>query len=191
MESSRCHGWVTIPNALSFFRLLLIPIYVNIYCNANVAYDYFLAATILALSCLTDYIDGKIARRFNMISTIGKILDPLADKATQLTLIICLAFKYYVFRYLIVLYVTKELFQIVAGIINWKNGKMLKGALITGKVCTAVLFVSLILLVLLPNLPADYVTGIVVVDMMFISASFLDYIFAYLFRPHLFSPIPK
>ena len=81
---------LTIPNLLSLFRLVLIPVYVTIYLNAKETTDYFIAAMILAVSCLTDLVDGKIARHFNMISTLGKILDPLADKATQFTLIIWL-----------------------------------------------------------------------------------------------------
>ena len=66
---------LTIPNILSLFRLVLIPVYVAIYLNG----DYYLAAGILAVSCLTDLIDGKIARHFILISTVGKILVPLAD----------------------------------------------------------------------------------------------------------------
>ena len=61
----------TIPNMLSLFRLGLIPVYVIIYLRAERFSDYALAAGILAVSCFTDLIDGKIARRFNMISTIG------------------------------------------------------------------------------------------------------------------------
>ena len=57
----------TIPNLLSLFRLALIPVYVIIYLNASDYRDYFIAAAILAVSCLTDLIDGKIARHFNMI----------------------------------------------------------------------------------------------------------------------------
>ena len=95
---------LTIPNLLSLFRLVLIPVYVVIYLNAQELADYFLAAGILAVSCLTDMIDGKIARRFNMISNLGKILDPIADKTTQFTLLICLAIKHPVLRYLAVLF---------------------------------------------------------------------------------------
>ena len=64
----------TIPNVLSLFRLLLIPVYVVLYLKAEKPEDYFLAAAILAVSCLTDLIDGKIARHFNMISNTGKII---------------------------------------------------------------------------------------------------------------------
>ena len=81
----------TIPNILSLFRLALIPLYVSIYLNAKQEADYYLAAAILAVSCLTDLIDGQIARRFDMISTVGKVLDPFADKVTQFTLVVCLA----------------------------------------------------------------------------------------------------
>jgi CDP-diacylglycerol--glycerol-3-phosphate 3-phosphatidyltransferase len=70
----------TIPNILSLFRLILIPVYIHIYLNAQSLADYHLAAAILAVSCLTDAVDGQIARRFNMITAVGKVLDPLADK---------------------------------------------------------------------------------------------------------------
>ena len=70
----------TIPNLLSLFRLALIPVYIYIYLGATETYQYITAGTIMAVSCLTDLIDGKVARRFNMVSTLGKILDPLADK---------------------------------------------------------------------------------------------------------------
>ena len=70
----------TIPNMLSLFRLLLIPVYVVIYLNATEAHEYFLAGSILAVSCLTDMIDGKIARKYNLITDFGKFMDPLADK---------------------------------------------------------------------------------------------------------------
>ena len=84
----------SIPNLLSFFRLVLIPVYAYIYLNATQTYQYFIAGSIMAVSCLTDMIDGKIARHFNMITTLGKILDPVADKVTQFTLTLCLSLKY-------------------------------------------------------------------------------------------------
>ena len=121
----------TIPNLLSLFRLVLIPVYIILYLNATDAADYILAAAILAVSCITDMIDGKIARHFNLISTVGKILDPVADKATQFSLIICLALKYPVLWYLVALFVIKEGFMLIAGGLRLKKGKMLKGALMS------------------------------------------------------------
>ena len=98
---------LTIPNLLSLFRLVLIPVYIVIYLNARNLPDYYLAAGILAVSCLTDLIDGKVARHFNMITTIGKILDPLADKATQFSLIICLTVRYPILWNIVVLFLAQ------------------------------------------------------------------------------------
>ena len=117
---------LTVPNMLSLSRLALIPVYVLIYINAQQRTDYFLAASILAVSCLTDLIDGKVARHFQMETTLGKILDPLADKATQLTLIICLAVKYPVLWNVFVLFIIKESFQLIAGTIKLKQGVILR-----------------------------------------------------------------
>lgn len=169
----------TIPNMLSLFRLVLIPVYVVIYLNATETQEYFLAAAILAVSCLTDMIDGKIARHFNMISTVGKILDPIADKATQFTLTLCLSIKYPVLRFVLVLFVVKEGFQGIAGLINLRRGKILPGALLAGKICTTVLFVSLILLVLMPELSETVVNVIAIIDFLFLAISFISYILAY------------
>lgn len=182
----------TIPNILSLFRLLLIPVYIHIYMTAQTLADYHLAAAILAVSCLTDAVDGQIARRFNMITVVGKILDPLADKITQFTLIICLAMRHPVMWSIIGLFVAKELFQFVAGYIIVRHGRILKGAQITGKICTTILFASLTLLVLLPDIHPNWVLGITIVDGIFLLIAFIDYIFVYVRRSEeLTEALPK
>lgn len=170
---------LTIPNLLSLFRLFLIPVYVLIYLNASAPMHYYIAGTILAMSCLTDLLDGKIARRFNMVSTVGKVLDPLADKATQFTLILCLAIRYEVLWLIVGLFVLKESFQLIAGLLTLRHGKMLTGALFSGKLCTVVLFLSLILLVLFPVFPRNAVITIAAIDGAFMLIAFGDYIRTY------------
>ena len=179
----------TIPNILSLFRLVLIPVYIIIYLNARDNTDYYIAAGILAVSCLTDLIDGKIARHFNMISNIGKILDPLADKLTQFALILCLSMKYPILWYLVGLFVIKESFQLIAGGINLKKGIMLKGALLSGKICTTVLFISLILMVMLPSLPVNAIGAIVLIAAVFMLISFSEYLLTYSKRKHKFQSL--
>ena len=170
---------MTIPNLLSLFRLLLIPVYATVYLNAAEDYQFFLAGGILAVSCLTDMIDGKIARKYHMITTLGKVLDPLADKLTQLTLTVCLSMKYPVLYPVLGLFIVKELFQLTLGIVFLRKGKMLPGALLAGKVCTTVLFISLIALVLVPNMNPATVTLIAATDSVFLGISFINYILAY------------
>ena len=170
----------TIPNFMSLFRLALIPVYAYLYLTATERYQFTLAGLILAVSCLTDMIDGKIARKYNMITTLGKILDPLADKLTQLTLTICLSMKYPILYPVLVLFVLKELFQLVLGVLFLHRGKMLPGALMAGKVCTTILFISLTALVLIPHIPSAAVTALAGIDAVFLTISFVSYALAYL-----------
>ena len=169
----------TIPNALSLFRLALIPVYTMIYLNARGYRACFLAAGILAASCLTDMIDGKIARRFDMISNVGKILDPLADKLTQFSLTVCLSIRYPVLRGVLILFVIKEVFQATTVYVMFRKGKVLSGALWAGKICTTVLFVSFIILILMPDLPTNLVTAIAITDAAFLSLAFIRYFLAF------------
>lgn len=169
----------TIPNILSLVRLAMIPVYMVIYLRATKPEEFFAAGAILAASCLTDLIDGWIARKYNMISTLGKVLDPIADKATQLTLTFSLSLKYPVLKRVLMLLTFKEAFQLVAGILALRKGKMLSGAMLTGKICTTVLFVSLIALVLFPQMPAHAIDTISLVDALFLALSFAGYILAY------------
>lgn len=169
----------TIPNILSFFRLLLIPVYIYLYLTAQSTAQYVAAGLVLALSCLTDMVDGRIARKYHMVSKVGMLLDPVADKATQAALLVCLSMKYPILYPVLGLLVIKESFQLIALIIAFLNGKMLPGALLVGKVCTTVLFVSLIAIVLFPDIPSKIVDLIAVVDACFLGVSFVCYICAY------------
>ena len=172
----------TVPNLLSLFRLLLIPVYIRIYLKADQHGDYILAGSILAVSCLTDLADGMIAREFHMVTRLGKILDPLADKLTQFFLLLTLSSKYPFVAPMLSLFVVKELFQLSAMLFFMQKGKALSGALPAGKICTAALFISLILLVLLPNLNKTIVFSLISVDTALLFYSFYNYLQAYFGR---------
>ena len=167
------------PNLLSLFRLALIPVYVYIYLNARSALDYYLAGFILAISCFTDMVDGKIARHWGLITPLGRLLDPIADKMTQLVLTICLSLKYPVMWPVLVLFLAKEFFQFFAALIHYRNGKALDGAIPAGKICTTVLFSSFILLVVIPEMNPRVVDLLAAVDGVFLVFAFVQYIFAF------------
>ena len=81
----------SIPNLMGYFRILLIPVF----CYTYIAKEkYLLAAGIVLLSGLTDLFDGLVARKFNMVTELGKALDPIADKLTHAALAVCLAVRY-------------------------------------------------------------------------------------------------
>ena len=112
----------TIPNILSFFRLILIPVLIWSYV---VKKNYAATGWILLLSGLTDIADGFIARRFHMISNLGKILDPVADKLTQATMLFCLFTRFPHMILPLVLMAFKELYMAVSGcLIMKKTGKV-------------------------------------------------------------------
>ena len=180
----------TIPNLLSLFRLVLIPVYVTIYLRAATPGEYILAGSILTLSCLTDVLDGMIARRFHMVSQVGKVLDPVADKATQFTLTLCLSVKHPELKPVLILLVLKESFQLIAMVVSFLHGKARPGALIPGKVCTAVLFSSLIALVLFPNLSNRLVKIIALLDSILLLFSFVSYVLAYLGKQSKLRDLP-
>ena len=169
----------TVPNALSLTRILLIPVYVIVYLNAKQEQDYVLAAAILAVSCLTDLIDGQIARRFDLVTNMGKVLDPLADKMTQLAVTVCLSMKYPALRSVLLLFIFKEVFQLSVAAVMYHRGKVLPGSLFAGKLCTTVLFSSLTLLVLLPDLTLRVVNFIAITDILFLSYAMICYTLAF------------
>ena len=166
----------SIPNLMGYFRILLIPLFSWMYCTADSTGDYYAAAVVVGISGLTDMFDGKIARRFNMITELGKFIDPLADKLTQAALLICLAVRYPLMRAVLVLFVIKEGFMVVMGALLLPRGKKLDGAMWFGKVCTAVLYAVLFLLLLLPGIGIAAADVLIAVCGVFLLFSFLMYV---------------
>ena len=133
---------LTIPNALTLFRLILIPVYVRLYLNASSSSDYLLAGAVLSISCLTDMIDGKIARHFNMISHLGKVLDPLADKMMTITVFVCLSFAGIIQWWVIALIFAKDILLIAGGVKLYKEMSGVFKANVLGKAATVFLVIG-------------------------------------------------
>ena len=95
---------LTIPNLLSFFRVILAMVFLGVFYNPDVENKRAVLTLILVVSAISDLLDGKIARRFNMVSELGKILDPVADKITQGVLLICLLSKYDLLKWMFVFF---------------------------------------------------------------------------------------
>lgn len=127
---------VTIPNILSFIRICLIPIIVWLYVGEK---NYPLTGIMVILSSMTDIIDGIIARKFNMTSDLGKVLDPIADKATQGVVAILLAIRFPMMILLVCLGIIKELFMAISGFLVIKKQGIVLGANWHGKLNTVVI----------------------------------------------------
>ncbi|WP_066504490.1 CDP-diacylglycerol--glycerol-3-phosphate 3-phosphatidyltransferase [Abyssisolibacter fermentans] len=105
---------MNIPNILTTIRFILIPIYVLIFFS-YMEYSVIYATCIFILAGITDVLDGYIARKYDMITKWGTILDPLADKLTLITVIVCLYIKNYLPFWVLVFIVIKELLMIFGG----------------------------------------------------------------------------
>ena len=115
------------------------------------------------LSALTDVIDGRIARKFNMVSDLGKIIDPIADKFTEGILLLCLINKYPLMLAVIIIFILYEAFMLIAGFMIFKRHDKLNSAKWYGKVCTVILYAVCILLIVIPSVPkivADCMCGL-------------------------------
>lgn len=171
--------YFSIPNLMGYFRILLIPIYLIVYIRADSVRDYQIAAGIMVLSFLSDFLDGKIARRFNMVTEFGKILDPIADKMTQGTLALSFTFRYPAMGVLLLLFLLKETIMGILGAYMMHKGYRMGGAKMHGKICTAVLDLVMFLVLLLPNLPYLAVNLMVAVSVCVMAVSLCLYLRMY------------
>lgn len=169
-----------IPNILSYIRILLIPLFVYMYLTAQTTMDCFYAALVLAISSLSDLFDGKIARKFNMISELGIALDPIADKLTHIAVAVCLCTRYRIFLIPVCILVCKETYMGVMNLYKIKTKKKkLGGAEMFGKVSTVIVFCAMILLVLLPQMPEVFVYMLTALCSAALMVSWIGYFFVF------------
>ena len=143
---------LSIPNLITYFRLLLVPVFVYVYFEDR----HGLALGVLILSGASDTLDGWIARRFHMVTDLGKVIDPVADKLTQGTMIFCVAWHVRSMWFLLGLLAAKEITMGLLGLYTLKKTGFVNSAKWYGKVCTWVLYISMALMVMFPDLPARY-----------------------------------
>lgn len=145
---------LTVPNILSFFRIIMIPMIVVLYNNGL----YTAAGITVLVSGLTDAVDGYIARKFNQISTLGKALDPIADYLTQIVITYCIARKHPVVMLLFIILIVKQLIMGIGGLLFINRSGTTFSARWWGKLATAALFAGMTLILLFPNIPAWLIT---------------------------------
>lgn len=149
---------LTIPNLLSLIRLLLVPLIAWLNWGAK---NYIMAGVVVVISALTDVADGFIARKFNMISDLGKILDPIADKLTQAMTMLCLFTRFPHMLSPFILLVIKETVSGLTGIIRINKTKKVHGADWHGKLTTVFLFAMMLLHFFWEGIPAQISNGLI------------------------------
>lgn len=136
-EATTKNKIITIPNMLSILRICMIPPFIWLYIKKA---DYSAATVVLLLSGVTDVLDGFIARRFHMSSDFGKAIDPIADKLTQLTMLLCLMTRFSFMWIPVLLLLVKEFFLGITSLLAIKKTGEVHGAKWHGKVATCLIY---------------------------------------------------
>lgn len=183
-------GCWTIPNLLSVIRILLTPVFAYLFFS-----DMKIAAVIvLAVSALSDTFDGQIARKFNQVSALGKILDPVADKISQLTIAVILLVCFHkasdpfikAFGYVFIVFLAKEAIMLIGGLVMLLLGIRPGAAEIYGKAATLCFYVGMVIIMLFGpevgafvqffTLPNFVTAAIVVICAIMTMVAFLSYL---------------
>ena len=144
-------GACTVPNFMSLARILLIPVFAVLYLKGYIWW----ALLVLAISGISDFLDGKIARKFNQVSNLGKMLDPIADKLTIFALAIVLFIKFksaqspsmQAFAWVFLLFIAKDIIMLLGGLAIISRGAKPAPAAIYGKVATFVFYMVMIVII--------------------------------------------
>lgn len=159
----------TLPNILSFFRLALIPPIVILYEQQH----YGWAFALLLLSGATDVVDGWIARTFHLVSDFGKVIDPIADKLTQIAVLLCLMpMRYW---WVVAALVVKEVSIGVLTLVAMKRTHSVYSAGWYGKLCTATIYLSMFMLILWRSAPDWLILADCILIVALIVLSFVNY----------------
>lgn len=164
---------LTLPNMISFFRLLLIPVFIWL---AAIQKNYLASAVVFVVSFFSDILDGLIARRTGAVSDLGKFLDPLADKLTQLVVMLILALRYPILWLLVVVFVIKEALLFVLGLYVYKKTDTVNSAKWHGKAVTGLIALAMVILLLVPEMSVQTVHILTYVCLGAIALSFLLYV---------------
>ena len=135
---------MNVPNILTVIRFILIPVFAYLLCTGH----YVAAVIVFLAGGLTDVLDGYIARKYNLITSWGKIADPMADKLMQITalLILSLVLKIIPIELLAII-VAKEMLMGIGALILYKQNNYVVSADWYGKMATVVFYLAIVMLI--------------------------------------------
>ncbi len=170
---------MNIPNLLSLIRLALVPVFALVFFNGEPNAHRW-AAAVYALAFFTDIADGWIARHFNQITRLGRVLDPLADKLMTFTVIICITVDGIIPVWAVVVFFLKEAAMGLGALSMYRKVDDVIPSNWLGKTSTGVFFVVCAALVLFPEIPRHWATGLISFALALTIAAFVGYLWQYL-----------
>lgn len=134
---------MNLPNALSLFRLFLVPVYLCVFFS-GIPYAYTIAVAVFVIAGITDVIDGRLARKYDQVTILGRILDPLADKLMVMSALVSMSMVGMIPASVSILYIAKESLQVIGGAILYKFIKDMPPSNLWGKAATLLFYVAII-----------------------------------------------
>ncbi|MBU5486372.1 CDP-diacylglycerol--glycerol-3-phosphate 3-phosphatidyltransferase [Clostridium sp. MSJ-11] len=136
---------MNIPNILTLFRIFLIPVFILIFFS-GIKNSFLFSTIIFFIAGITDVLDGYWARKYNIVTKWGVVLDPLADKLMLITVLSCLTIDNMIPHWMLLIVASKELAMIIAGAILY-NKDFIIPSNIFGKVATCMFYLAIFILI--------------------------------------------
>lgn len=165
---------MNLPNLLSLIRLCLIPVFTVLYFSP-LANARLLAGLVFIAAALTDALDGYIARRFNQITRLGRILDPLADKLMVLSALLCVAVDGRLPFWIAAIYAVKEILMAAGGLLFYKRTKEVPSSNILGKLATTLLVAVIAAIILFDELSYPFKMALILTALIVTVAALAVY----------------
>lgn len=166
---------MNIPNILTVFRILLVPTFVILFFS-GMQDSLLYSMMIFFIAGFTDILDGYIARKNDLITKFGTLMDPLADKLMLLTVLTCLVIKNYIPMWVLGIIAAKDIFMIFSGFILYTNDTIIPSNLF-GKITTALFYLSIFVMLFDPNkLVYPYIINLAVLSAI---AALINYFLIY------------
>ncbi|HOB20520.1 MAG TPA: CDP-diacylglycerol--glycerol-3-phosphate 3-phosphatidyltransferase [Candidatus Atribacteria bacterium] len=167
---------MNIPNTLTVIRFLMIGLFAFLYLNEGIKSNEIWAFIVFLAAGATDVLDGFIARRYNLVTDWGKLMDPLADKLMLITVMVCMYIDGIVPLWVIIVIALKELLMILGAAFLYKKDIIVQ-ANFYGKLATVLFYVAITLQVFKVQPYAWYVLLIAIAStiMAFIQYTIIGY----------------
>lgn len=169
---------MNLPNKITIARVFMIPVFLCIYLIPGIPYGNYIAAAVFIIACLTDALDGHLARKYHLITNFGKFMDPLADKLLVSAALICFVELKLVPAWIIIIIISREFiisgFRLVAS----DNGVVIAASNIAKFKTSAQMIMSILLIVNFDNLVFNVLEQIFVyLSLVLTIISLIDYLY--------------
>lgn len=138
---------MNVPNALSLLRIAMVPAFAGVFFS-DLPHAHRWAGLIFLLAALTDMLDGRIARKYNKITRLGRVLDPLADKLMTAAALLCIMISKLIPLWIFIVFAVKEILMGLGSVVLYRHIDDVPPSNILGKASTVVFFTSCLVMML-------------------------------------------